>query len=260
MYEKGLSSSADLVILDLEDAVGANEKDDARRMALEFASSREWNDKLCVIRINSPNTAHGKLDMATLAELYQTKSFAPDLIVVPKVESATDITTCEQVLNETATGFIAMIETAQGFFDLRQIVSNVRRLVGLAFGSADFTNDMNLLNEWSTLYHYRAMLALAARANKLFVLDAPFFAYRDLNGLRDETLKIKNMGFDGKLVIHPAQVSIVHQVFKPTEFEIELAEKIVKMFQESNGNVCHVEDLMVDEPIYQKALLLLSRR
>lgn len=251
LFPKALRSGAEVAILDLEDAVGLADKKMARELVLTFLQEPidiHQHTRLA-LRSNSLSSPWGKIDLKEM----KAKGIEPEWYIHPKTESAEQVKELDTYFGEN-TKIILMIESMRGFYDLREIASASKKVVGLALGGADFTYETGLANNWDSLYFYRSMLVMHAKANGLFAIDSPYFDFKDTEGLKTEMQQLKNMGFEGRLVIHPSQIRIIQAVMRPTEAEVDEAEAIIATFEAAAGNVCQWQGKMIDEPIYQKAL------
>ncbi|MBS0393710.1 MAG: CoA ester lyase [Proteobacteria bacterium] len=263
---KAMASDADLVVLDLEDAVPPAEKSRARhsvRAALEAAGGRP-----ACVRINAPGSGDAVQDLEALTA-------APlHAVVVPKVESAGSLGALEPLLAalEQRSGWpsgalevMPIVETAAGVLDCRSIAAASPRVRRLVFGAADYTLDLDL--EWTAeeeaLAFARAQLAHASRVAGLEPpIDAAILEFRDLDRVRQSARNGRRFGFQGKLCLHPDQIAICHEVFTPTAAEVERARSIVAAFAaaESRGVAAiDVDGVFVDRPVALRARAVLRR-
>lgn len=265
--EKALLSPAEAVILDLEDGVAASEKDKARLQTKEILQ-RPHRPKVYV-RINSLGSGLALTDMQTVVGGYL------DGIVLPKAESADEILIVDWVLAQLErlqglppgkVELIPLVESARGVEMSREIAAARPRVSRLAFGSLDYQLDIGVLSIGSTEHFFmnypRIKLVLASRAAGLQPpIDTVFPAIHDVKGLETEAQLARDLGFWGKLVIHPDQIEPVHRVFSPTEAEVTWAQKVVKAFEEAEAcglGVAQVDGKLVDRPVVERARLLLS--
>lgn len=259
--EKVFSLGADAVILDLEDAVAVNEKVTARQAVVEALKK----PRACkgYIRINASDTpfCYGDL-LAIVGE-------ALDGIVLPKVESAAQLLMIDWLLAQLererglAAGnidLIPIIETGKGLAAARDIAAAGSRVRRLSFGAADYTHDMgmNWTLEEDELTPARAEIVLASRIAGIEPPIDTVFAHvgKHIDALKRTTQLARDLGFQGKLCIHPEQVQPIHDIFTPTEKEISDARKIVEAFRaaEASGSASiQVEGQFIDYPIVEKA-------
>jgi citrate lyase subunit beta/citryl-CoA lyase len=239
-FATALGSGADAVIVDLEDAVAPAAKDAARDAArAAFAAGLD-----AFVRINSPSLPAGRADLAALAELKLRG------IMVPKATLA-DIAAVAH-----GAPVIALIESARGFVQAAEIAAQ-ESVAGLAFGAYDFSAEMGSLPLPEVLQPFRAGVVLAARLAGKIALDAPCLATNDRVVLREEALRSRAAGFDGKLSIHPSQIATIQEAFAPDAQEIARARAVVAAVQ--SGGVAVVDGMMVDAPVLRAARRVLAR-
>jgi citrate lyase subunit beta / citryl-CoA lyase len=268
MVQKVMSFGADATILDLEDAVPIAEKA-ATRGAVKAALLDYPQDRSCktYVRVNSLDTG------LTADDVRGVVCPALDGIILPKVEAAEEL--CEgdalvgQVERELGLAqghldLIPIIETAKGFLNAQAIASAGTRARRLAFGAGDFTFDLgvNWFGDCPAIMLPRMLLPIISRAAGLAPpFDTVYQNIHDLEGLRRETETGKALGFQGKMCIYPAQVSVVNEVFSPTEAEIAYAHKVIEAFRvaEAQGHAsCTVDGKMIDYPLAERAKRVLA--
>jgi len=256
---------ADTVIFDLEDAVAISEKDAARQL-VHNAIKRFTFPCEVAIRINHIQTPYGMDDLRVVL------AAKPDLIRLPKAESAEDIIIVDEMITkaEEQYGFapgniqmMAAIETAKGLMKAYDIATASPRMVALAIGGEDFIADLKTTRsrEGQELFVARSQLLLAARAAGIAAIDSVFSNANDEEGFIAETNMIKKLGFDGKSVINPRQVRIVHEIFTPTEKEVLHAERVLAAYQEAverKAGVVALDGKMIDTPIVNRAERVLA--
>ncbi|MCX5435632.1 CoA ester lyase [Streptomyces sp. NBC_00117] len=242
-FDKAVASGADLVVLDLEDAVAADQKDTARASAVSWLS----NGGCACVRINTPSELLGAQDLEALAG-------APGLIAVmcPKAESPESLTA---VSERTRVPVIALIESALGVVRAQDIaaVPGVHRL---AFGHLDFALDLGADSGWDAMLHARSSLVLASRAAALpGPVDGVTTALDDAVVLTDDLRRAKALGLTAKLLIHPRQVPVTHDTFRPDEKTLRWARRVVE--SAGGGNAARVDGHMVDAPVLARAHAIL---
>ncbi|VBB05255.1 Hypothetical protein LUCI_0462 [Lucifera butyrica] len=256
---------ADTLIFDLEDSVAITEKDAARNLVESAIQSIQYPCEIAV-RINHISTPFGHADLASVL------SVKPDLIRLPKAETAAEIQEIDAMITEAERkyGFpagsirmMAAIETAKGLMNAYQIASASPRMVAIAIGGEDFIADLKTSRskDGRELFAARGQLVLAARAAGINAIDTVFSDVNDEETFINEVKLIKQMGFDGKSVVNPRQIKLVHQVFSPTDKEIEKAEAIVAAYQEAlarNSGVISLNGKMIDLPVVARAERVLS--
>jgi len=257
---------ADCVVLDLEDAVSVNEKDSARFLVRNALNNINYGNTEVIVRINSLSTSYGREDLEVIGRAH------PDGIRLPKAESVQDIQEVDEILTriEKEEGFkkgsikiMPIIESAKGLFNVFEIVKASRRVAVINFGAEDYTADIGAqrTKEGKELFDIRARILLAARVAGINVQDSVFAYVHDIEGLIRETKFIKQLGFDGKSVIHPTQIKPVHQIFTPTEEEIKNARRIISAIKEAKrrkSGVVSLDGRMIDAPVVAKAQRVLK--
>ncbi|MFT4201542.1 HpcH/HpaI aldolase/citrate lyase family protein [Gordonia sp. (in: high G+C Gram-positive bacteria)] len=246
-FEKAAAAGADLVVLDLEDAVAAGDKETARRNVARWIA--EGND--AVVRVNAPGSGLLRSDLAALHDLRCA-------IMVPKAEDPEQLRRIGDARG-LAPLMIALIETARGVLSAPQIATlpGIRRL---ALGSFDLAAELGIdPTDQQALAATRGNLVLAAAAAGLAgPIDGVTAAVDDAARLTAETHQARRLGFAGKLCIHPRQVAVVADAFAPGADEIAWARKIVDAFATA-GAVAAVDGEMVDKPVLDRAERILAR-
>ncbi len=261
--EKSFTCGADAVVLDLEDAVAASEKGVARETVRDILSGRKADNTY--VRINAVSTGLVPEDLEGVV------SPAISGLVLPKVEGPSDIEYLAECLckiegkrglkNEIE--IVPFIETAVGLCNLRTILAASKRIKRLFFGAVDFITDIGAERTTAghELLYARSKLVIESRAACLEApIDTVYTDIGDIEGLKKDALTARQMGFQGKLVIHPDQVKPVNDVFSPSPEEVAWAEKIAEVFEKSElkGNAAlKVDGKFIEYPIYEKAKRLL---
>ncbi|MCU7493690.1 MAG: CoA ester lyase [Ignavibacteria bacterium] len=281
MHLKASKSNADVIMLDLEDSVPVDSKEEARSVVLSSLKETDWADKTVSVRVNAVDTPFAYKDIISLVEEAGDRI---DSIVIPKVESTADSHFVSRLLDgiESSTGIrkkIALelsIETAEGMENISEIARSTERAVSLVFGIADFSASIGARlisisghgeNEEAIYpghrWHYAlSRMVVAAKANGLQVIDAPFGNYNDPEGLRKSCELSLALGCDGKWAIHPSQIDVINEVYSPSPEEIERARRIVEahMEAESQGRgAVSLDGRMVDRATIRLAKALLNK-
>ena len=157
---------------------------------------------------------------------------------------------------------IPWIESAEGVLNSRRVSNASDRVIALAFGGEDFTNDMQIRRSYdgAELIISKSIVSMAARASDIPALDPPFVNFRDLNGLRDECNRSANIGYKGKFSIHPGQLEVINEVFRPDTKEVEYARRVVAAWNEAEAagiGSLELDGAMVDVPVVKRAQALL---
>jgi len=249
---KALATGADVVIVDLEDAVEHLAKDSAREALCDFLGThpeaRLW------VRINDGSTAWHDDDLAACRNHPGVAA-----IMLPKAESLAQVRHAAQ----TGIDIVPILETAAGVLNAAEIAATpgVQRL---AFGSLDYGLDLGLTPDSEgagvVLDHARIQVLLRSRAAGLApALDGVFPGVQDTAGMREAACRARDMGFGGMLCIHPTQVGIIHQAFAPPAADLEWARRVVAVHRDSGAGTFMLDGKMVDAPVIARARQLLER-
>ena len=258
--EKAKSLPADSLILDLEDAVAPDAKAQAREN-IRAALATGFGHREAVVRINGLNTQWGLDDLKAFAD---TKA---DAILLPKVESASQIREVASLLeqfNPASTMKIwAMIETPLAIFKLPEIASSHPMLEALVLGTSDLVKDLHARHTPSRVETQTALSlsVLAARAHQLCVLDGVHLSLDDEDGLRQSCIQGRDMGFDGKTLIHPSQIALANQIFGPSLEEIDEARQRITAYEaaiSSGAGIAVLNGKLVEELHIQDAKRILA--
>lgn len=258
--EKAFTLDCDAVILDLEDAVAVAEKPATRALVVE--TLKQNPGKNGYVRVNAWDTEFCFNDILAVAGPWLTG------LVLPKVEEAAQVTAVDWILAnierdkgmEVGTiDLLPIIETGKGVANVRAIAAAETRVRRLSFGAGDYTKDMSM--RWTVaeteIDHARAEIALASRAEGLeSPIDSVWIHIRDTDGLVRSAEKVRDMGYQGKLCIHPDQIGPVNGVFTPTEEQIAFAEKVVAAFEEAEARglaSIQMDGYFIDYPIVDLA-------
>jgi citrate lyase subunit beta/citryl-CoA lyase len=261
---KAVSSAADAVIIDLEDAVPPSQKEESRSKVREKLV--EFRHREILVRVNAIGS---DLLSGDLAEVVVEGLGG---IVVPKVEAAADVREFATQLRQAerrngleigTVSAIPLIESARAVENVFEIMSErtgSRKLVTAAFGAADYTLDMGIeMTMGGTELHYpRSRIAVACRAAGVDPpLDTPFMIdVKDVEGLTADARRARQLGFQGKLCIHPLQIEPCHAVFSPTEEEIEHAQRVIQAYEaaEARGiGAIQLDGKFIDPPIVERS-------
>lgn len=260
------SLDCDAVIVDLEDAVAPLEKKAARDAAARFVAEGAANAKETIVRINALSSEWGRDDLKAVREA------RPDAILLPKVDGPRDILDADRMLDRSETDpslwLWAMIETPRAMLNLGAIAElgrdNAARLACLVAGTNDLVKETGVLSTPDRRYlmPWLMQMVLAARAGSLDVLDGVSNDFRDLEAFSGECREAANMGFDGKTLIHPAQIEATNRAFSPGEEAIREAEAVRNAFAlpENRGKgVLSLGGRMVERLHLEQAERLLAR-
>jgi (3S)-malyl-CoA thioesterase len=226
--EKARELFADAIIFDLEDAVSPEEKVRARELLAGVLASADYGARARIVRVNGLGTEWIKGDLAAFGA-----HPGVDAVLVPKVNSGADL---DAVAGRVRAPLWAMLETAKGCLNAGAIAAH-DRLEGMVMGTNDLAKELGarFRSDRLPLMAGLGACVLAARAEGKVIVDGVFNAFKDETGLRAECEQGRDMGFDGKTLIHPAQLDIANNVFAPSEEEVALARRQIAAFAEARA-------------------------
>ncbi|MFN0190667.1 MAG: HpcH/HpaI aldolase/citrate lyase family protein [Aestuariivirga sp.] len=263
LFEKAAKSAADVIFLDLEDAVAPDDKPQARKNVIQAIGDIDWGRKVLSVRINGLDTHFMYRDVVDVLE---NASDRLDLIMIPKVGTAADVYALDMLCTQIETakgrkkkvGFEIIIETALGMQNVSEIASASPRNESLHFGVADYaastrarTTSIGGANpnytvltdpdgkgsrdtHWGDMWHYAtSRLVVAARANGLRAVDGPFGNFSDADGYTSASRRAAVLGCEGKWAIHPSQIALANDVFSPSEKDVTQASRIVEAMKQA---------------------------
>ena len=243
--EKARSLPADAIIFDLEDAVAPPEKVAARN-ALVGALRADYGYRLRVVRINALDTPWGQEDARAFAE-----AGAADAVLLPKVDAPADLDALADLV--PTTHLWAMMETAAGMLNAAEIAAHPR-LEAMVMGTNDLAQELRVRDRADRLglLPGLGLCVLAARAHGIAILDGVYNAFRDTRGLATECAQGRDLGFDGKTLIHPSQIEIANAAFAPDPSDLDLARRQIAAFEaaESEGRGVAVLDGRIVENLH----------
>ena len=226
--EKAMGLAADAIIFDLEDAVSPDEKSAARDLVARVLTDWDFGNRARIVRINGFDTAWGR-DDANAMDAAIARGAKIDAILIPKVNRAADLDAVAEAV--PGADLWAMMETALGMLNAAEIAAHPR-LKGMVMGTNDLAKELNsrLRPDRLAMQAGLGLCLLAARAHGKVIVDGVFNAFKDEAGLRAECEQGRDMGFDGKTVIHPAQLEIANAAFAPSADELDLARRQIAAF------------------------------
>mgnify|MGYP001206615050 CR=1 FL=1 len=294
-FAKAATGAADVVFLDLEDAVAPAAKDQARENAVRALNELDWGPKTMALRVNGLDTPWA------LRDIVDVVSRAPrlDLVLLPKAGSAFDVRFVEQILvliereqgREKRVGIEVLIETARGVANAEEIAASSDRLEAMIFGVGDYTVDMQTFDtvfgtpsaryavltgagagtdesglrerHWNDQWHFAmARVANACRANGLRPIDGPYTDFGDAEGYRASALRAAALGFEGKWAIHPSQVALANEVFSPSDEQVAWARAVNAAIRQANAEgkgAIGIDGVLVDMAHAKQADAILRR-
>ncbi len=268
--EKAKTLDADALILDLEDAVSPDEKPLARDLVSAAVKAGGYGDRTVIVRINGLDSEWGRADLRAAC------AAGPDAILVPKVSTPQDLHKIEMLMEEfgapETTHIWAMMETPLGILNVQAIACSTKRLQGLVMGTNDLVKELEAAHtpERTPVLASLSMCLLAARAYGLVCVDGVYNAFKDDEGLRAACEQGRDLGFDGKTLIHPAQLAVTNEVFAPSDEDLEQAQAYIDAYEAAkakgegvavvNGRI--VENLHVEtaRKLLAKAKMIADRQ
>ncbi len=257
MFSKAIKTGVDIVCLELEDGVAPSEKNNARLQALKtIEKEKSPEDVEVLIRINSIRESYGFLDVKALLE----NKIQPDGIMIPKVKSPEEIIILDNLFTEKKlnTKFHVIIETNLGLEKANEIASCSSRIEALFFGAVDMSAELRCQNSWNNLLYARSKVVHAAASYQLDVIDVPFLDLNNLKKMEVEAKNAKNLGFTGKGAIHPKQINVLNKVFTPTNKEVLIAKKIIKMFEKSSTGLIVYDGKLIEKPVVREMYRIIN--
>jgi citrate lyase subunit beta/citryl-CoA lyase len=279
MMGKAPGLGSDMVFLDLEDACAPLEKEAARGKVVDAVKNLDWGDKVLCVRVNAWDT---KWTVYDVIEVVGNAGDRLDEIMLPKVQSAAEIKALDMLLTQVEInaglpprhiGIEAQIETTRGLINVEEICAASPRMETIIFGPADFAASMEMpvltggvqIPEYpGDHFHYVfSKILMAGRANGLQVIDGPFLKIRDSEAFRDYCQRTKVLGYDGKWALHPDQVTILNEIYSPTQEQFDRAWDILEAYAhategERKGAVMFGDE-MIDEASRKMANKFVSR-
>jgi citrate lyase subunit beta/citryl-CoA lyase len=254
--DKALSLDADAVILDLEDAVAVSEKVRARSLVLDVLG--RMNREGIYVRVNGVDTRW------IVGDLMAVVGGRPAGIMLPKAEDAEEVRRVDWLIGQLEREYglpagemelIPLVETARGVMNAYEVATSCPRVKRLAFGAVDYTLDIgiSLTGQGTEIFYARSHLVVASRAAGIEgPIDTVYPNIKDEEGLAEECRLVRSLGFAGKLVIHPAQLGPVNEIFSPTPREIDYAAKVAQAFAQAEAEgiaAVQLEGKFIDYPV-----------
>jgi citrate lyase subunit beta/citryl-CoA lyase len=280
MLAKGPTIPADMTFLDLEDAVSPLEKEAARPKVVEAIRSFDWADRVLCVRVNAWDTEWTAYDVI---EVVSEAGERLDELMLPKVQSAAEVVALDLLLTQVEKnaglplghiGIEAQIETARGIINVEEICAASPRLETIILGPVDMSASMEMPSLAGGLqipeypgdyFHYVFVkILMAGRANGLQVIDGPYVKVRDSEGFRDFCRRTQILGYDGKWALHPDQVTILNEVFSPSQEQFDKAWDVLDAYEKATTEgdrkgAVMFGDEMIDEASRKVAVKLVKK-
>jgi malyl-CoA/(S)-citramalyl-CoA lyase len=291
MFEKAANSAADIVFLDVEDAVAPDDKAQARKNIIQGLNDIDWGRKTMMVRINGLDTHYMYRDVVDIVEACPRL----DMILIPKVGTAADVYAIDMMVTQIETamgrtkriGFEVLIETALGMANVEAIAQSSKRLEAMSFGVADYAastrarttviggvnKDSGVLTDrdadgnreyfWTDPWHAaQTRMMVACRAYGLRPIDGPFGDFSDTDGYLAAANRAAVLGYEGKWAIHPSQIELANQVYTPSEAEVTRARRIMQAIDEAakaGKGAVSLDGRMIDIASIRMAEALLAK-
>jgi citrate lyase subunit beta / citryl-CoA lyase len=280
MLAKGPTIPADMTFLDLEDAVSPLEKESSRPKVVEAITGQDWGDRVLCVRVNAWDTEWTTFDVI---DVVGNAGERLDEIMLPKVQTAAEVVAMDLLLTQVEKkaglpvghiGIEAQIETARGLQNVDEICAASKRLETVILGPVDFSASMEMPSLAGGLqipeypgdyFHYVFMrILMAGRANGLQVIDGPYVKVRDPEGFRDYCVRTQVLGFDGKWALHPDQVTILNEMFSPSQSQFDKAWDVLDAYEKATTEgdrkgAVMFGDEMIDEASRKVAVKLVAK-
>ncbi|MEO0441806.1 MAG: CoA ester lyase [Pseudomonadota bacterium] len=244
-FEKAAKSGADLICIDLEDSVPAEQKDSARESVLE--SLKTLDRSKTAVRINGLKTRAGLQDLLALANT----DICPSMVFLPMVESCAEVEIANEIIGDRIDGLVPLIETVQGLRAGDQIAA-APGVSAMMFGGGDFSAQLGTKLEWEPLLTARGEFILCCASAGILAIDVPYIDMGNMKGLEEECRKAKTLGFHAKATIHPAQIETVRTIMRPSEEELAEAREAIAIFESAGGKAVRHNGRMLEAPIMQR--------
>jgi (S)-citramalyl-CoA lyase len=259
-YPKALQSGADIVCVDIEDAVAPPKKAEARALTLPLFAQSAPAQVERMLRVNALSTPDGLKDLTALLEC----DAPPSAIMLPKVRSAQEIQLIDRLLQGKCRDvrLCVIIETNEGLEKAIAIAKASPRIDSMILGAVDLSADLRCEKSWEPLLYARSRLVHAAASAGIDLLDVPYLNLDDAEGLRREAQGCARLGFTGKASIHPNQVAIINEAFTPSAAYIEKARKCLAAFENEPSGLVVVDGELIEPPVIrsmQRALAIAQR-
>ena len=290
LFEKAAASAADVVCLDIEDAVAPADKDKARENIVAALNEIDFGGKTVTVRVNGLDAHWCYRDVIALVERGGERL---DAILIPKVGCAADVYAVDMLITQASQavgrkkriGLEVLIETVLGLVNIHEIAGASKRLESLHFGSADFAASQRMRTtnigganagyamltdkdgprekHWNDLWHYPIFrMVTAARAHGLMPIDGPFGDYSDPDGFRAQATRSSILGCEGKWAIHPSQVALANEIFTPPQKEVERAKAILaamKDAQSKGQGAVSLDGVLIDAASIRQAEAIVAQ-
>ena len=257
MYPKALKSGADIVTVDLEDAIAPQHKDAARTATLALFTEPPPDDGVeRLVRINCLRTPEGLADLLAILE----SDCPPSALMLPKIKSPDEIRVHEELLagSHAHIRLHVIIETNEGLESAHEIVRSSDRIDSILFGGVDMAAELRVEPVWDALLYARSRLVHAAASAGLDLIDVPFLDLSDHDGLAQEARRCATLGITGKGAIHPQQIPVLNKTFSPTQEEVERAKRVIAQFERGDSGLVVIDNKLIERPVLRSMYRILA--
>lgn len=257
MFPKALASGTDIVCIELEDGIAPKDKAKARQKALALFKTQQADDGVeRVLRINSMRERFGMEDVNAIIS---TKT-PPPALMMPKVRTPDEVVLLDQLLTEAGhiTRLHVIIETNEGLEAAYDIAKCSDRIDALFFGGVDMAAELRCPNTFESLIYARSRVVHASASAGLDVLDVPYLDLDDLQGMKKEAERVRDLGFTGKGSIHPKQIAALNEVFTPSKEKISRARSVISEFEAADTGLVVIDGKLVEKPVLREMYRIVS--
>ena len=257
MFPKALASGTDIVCIELEDGIAPKDKAKARQKALALFKIPQADDGVeRVLRINSMRERFGMEDVNAIIS---TKT-PPPALMMPKVRTPDEVVLLDQLLTEAGhiTRLHVIIETNEGLEAAYDIAKCSDRIDALFFGGVDMAAELRCPNTFESLIYARSRVVHASASAGLDVLDVPYLDLDDLQGMKKEAERVRDLGFTGKGSIHPKQIAALNEVFTPSKEKISRARSVISEFEAADTGLVVIDGKLVEKPVLREMYRIVS--
>ena len=257
MYPKALASGADIVCVELEDGIAPKDKAEARKNALALFEQPQADDGVeKMLRINSMRERFGIEDVNAILA---TKT-PPPALMMPKVRTPDEVVILDQLLTEAGhnSRLHVIIETNEGLEAAYAIAKCSERIDALFFGGVDMAAELRCPNTFESLIYARSRVVHASASAGLDVLDVPYLDLDDLQGMKKEAERVRDLGFTGKGSIHPKQIAALNEVFTPSKEKIARARSVISEFEAADTGLVVIDGKLVEKPVLREMYRIVS--
>jgi len=258
MFPKAMATGADIMCIDLEDAIAPQHKEQARAATLDWFATADLDDAVeCMVRINAPRTPDGMKDVQAVLD----SAKAPPSLMLAKVKSPAEVIALDELFDEfkIASRLQVIIETNEALEAAWEIARCSTRIDAIFFGGVDMAADLRCEYTWEALLYARSRVVHAAAGAGVDVIDVPFLDLNDMEGMKREAEAARALGFCGKGSIHPKQVPVLNEIFSPSEAEIAHAKRIVEAFEQGDSGLVVIDGKLIEKPVLRRMYRVLAR-